>query len=68
MVDYIFPHAVKAYHVKFEEARLDPNIQKWDVSVLHISKSRRHLDKASVLRFWETLDKYVLVCVYMYVW
>ena len=49
--------SVRGYHVKFDELKLDPNISKWDVHVLQISKTRRHLDKASVLRFWETLDK-----------
>ena len=50
-------YTVKGYHVKFDELKLDPNISKWDVHVLQISKTRRHLDKASVLRFWDTLDK-----------
>jgi len=48
---------IKGYHIKFEESRLDLNIKKWDVQVLQISKTKRHLDKASILRFWETLDK-----------
>lgn len=26
---------------------------------LQISRSKRHLDKASIIRFWEILDKYV---------
>ncbi len=28
---------VKAFHVKFEEAKLDNNIQKWDVEVLQVT-------------------------------
>ena len=28
---------VKAFHIRFEELRLDPNIQKWDVHVLQVS-------------------------------
>ena len=28
---------VKAFHVKFEEVKLDSNIQKWDVEVLQVS-------------------------------
>ena len=69
--------AVKGFHVKFDEVKLDGNIQKWDVQllnvssvsvgvvgcvyncvcVLQISKAKRHLDKASILKFWDTLDK-----------
>ena len=50
-------HLVKAFHLKFEGQRLDPNISKWDVNILEISESRRHLDKASCLHFWEAVDK-----------
>lgn len=25
---------VKAFHLKYDEVRLDPNVQKWDVTVL----------------------------------
>lgn len=57
MASYIV--TVKAYHLKFEELKCDPNIQKWDVQVLEISRNKRHLDKASILRFWETLDRWV---------
>ena len=32
----IFSLSVKAFHVKFDEAKLDSNIQKWDVEVLQV--------------------------------
>ncbi len=50
---------VKAFHLKFEEMKLEPNIKKWDVQVLQISRNKRHLDKANILHFWETLDRWV---------
>lgn len=50
---------MKAYHLKFDELRCDPNILKWDIQVLEISRNKRHLDKASILLFWETLDRWV---------
>lgn len=50
---------MKAFHVKFDEAKLDSNIQKWDVEVLQISKTKRHLDKASMLRFWDILERFM---------
>lgn len=28
--------SVKAFHLRFEEHRLDPNIQKWDVHILQV--------------------------------
>ena len=49
--------AVKAFHLMFEGQRLDPNISKWDVNILQISKNKRHLDKASCLHFWESVDR-----------
>jgi len=33
--------AVKAFHLKFEELKCDPNIQKWDVQLLEISRNKR---------------------------
>jgi parafibromin len=50
---------IKAFHLRFEESRLDPNIQKWDVHLLQISQNRRHLDKQSIMRYWETLDRFI---------
>ncbi|XP_064395224.1 parafibromin-like [Halichondria panicea] len=51
---------IKAFHVKFDELKMDKNIQKWDIHILPISNSKRHLDKASVLKFWETLDRFIV--------
>lgn len=51
------PHVVKAFHLKYDEVRLDPNVQKWDVTVLELSYHKRHLDRPVFLRFWETLDR-----------
>lgn len=48
---------VKAFHLKYDEVRLDPNVQKWDVTVLELSYHKRHLDRPVFLRFWETLDR-----------
>ncbi|XP_072919613.1 parafibromin [Hemitrygon akajei] len=51
---------IKAFHLKYDEMRLDPNVQKWDVTVLELSHHKRHLDRAVLLRFWETLDRYMV--------
>lgn len=50
---------IKAFHLKYEETRLDPNVQKWDVTVLELSHHKRHLDRLVFLRFWDTLDRYM---------
>lgn len=65
----VCPAPVRAFHLKYDEAKTDPNVQKWDVTVLELSRHRRHLDRPVFLRFWETLDKsvFVLMCVCVYV-
>ena len=39
--------------------KLDPNVKKWNLQVLDISRQKRHLDRASLLKFWEILDRRV---------
>ncbi|XP_070532316.1 parafibromin-like [Ptychodera flava] len=51
---------IKAFHLKYDEVSLDNNIKKWDVFVLGISRNKRHLDRASLQKFWEVLDKYMV--------
>uniref|UniRef100_A0A667YJL4 Parafibromin n=1 Tax=Myripristis murdjan TaxID=586833 RepID=A0A667YJL4_9TELE len=51
---------IRAFHLKYDEAKTDPNVQKWDVTVLELSHHRRHLDRPVFLRFWETLDRYMV--------
>uniref|UniRef100_A0A665TMR8 Parafibromin n=1 Tax=Echeneis naucrates TaxID=173247 RepID=A0A665TMR8_ECHNA len=48
---------IRAFHLKFDEVKTDPNVQKWDVTILELSRHRRHLDRPVFLRFWETLDR-----------
>ncbi|XP_010768160.1 parafibromin [Notothenia coriiceps] len=51
---------IRAFHLKYDEAKIDPNVQKWDVSVLELSRHRRHLDRPVFLHFWETVDRYLV--------
>ena len=48
---------ISAFHLKFLESPLEPNIKKWNVTILEISKTKRHLDKVAVNKFWEITDK-----------
>eukprot|EP00118_Oscarella_pearsei_P004668 m.20336 g.20336 ORF g.20336 m.20336 type:complete len:554 (+) comp27998_c0_seq1:46-1707(+) len=65
---------VQAFHLKFEGMKTDPNVQKWNVQLIEvgqivfscssltlfmqISKTKRHLDYAAVLRYWQTTDRF----------
>ena len=50
---------VAAFHLKFEEQKLDPNVAKWSVNVLQLSRSKRHLDRAILQKFWEILERHI---------
>lgn len=49
--------SVCAFHLKYDEMKLDANVARWAVTVLNLSRTKRHLDRAVLLGFWETLDK-----------
>lgn len=51
---------IKGFHVKFDDIKVDANVKKWDVEVLTVSRNRRHMDRACALKFWETLDKFMV--------
>ena len=55
----IFSH-VCGFHLKFEDAKLDPNVAKWSVEVLQLSKQKRHLDKAIFIRLWQKIEQFVI--------
>ncbi|KAG8319619.1 parafibromin-like isoform X2 [Homalodisca vitripennis] len=48
------------FHLKFEEMQLDPIVETWDVTLIQISLTKRHLDRAALMVFWETLDKHMM--------
>lgn len=41
--------------------RLDANVARWAVTVIELSRTKRHLDRAALMVFWEHLDKYVIL-------
>uniref|UniRef100_A0A3Q2ZRM4 Parafibromin n=1 Tax=Kryptolebias marmoratus TaxID=37003 RepID=A0A3Q2ZRM4_KRYMA len=51
---------IRAFHLKYDEAKTDPNVQKWDVTVLELSRHKCHVERSVFLHFWETLDKYMM--------
>lgn len=50
---------IKAFHLKWDEQKLDDNVAKWNVHILELSRSKRHLDKANLLKFWSSLDAFM---------
>merc|ERR1711973_722757 len=51
---------IAGFHLKMEETTLEKNIANWAVSVVQLSRNRRHLDRAAMLSFWEKLDKHII--------
>uniref|UniRef100_A0A182RUP8 Parafibromin n=1 Tax=Anopheles funestus TaxID=62324 RepID=A0A182RUP8_ANOFN len=50
---------IAAFHLRYDDLKLDANVAKWAVTVLNISRTKRHLDKACLMAFWEKLDLYM---------
>ncbi|KAJ3412807.1 hypothetical protein HDV05_000213 [Chytridiales sp. JEL 0842] len=47
---------VKGYCLKFSEDPTNEKIKAWNVTILQIHKTRRHLDTPAVNQFWDSLD------------
>uniref|UniRef100_A0A1I7YSV7 CDC73_C domain-containing protein n=1 Tax=Steinernema glaseri TaxID=37863 RepID=A0A1I7YSV7_9BILA len=50
---------VAAFHLKYEGDRTDANIEMWNVTVISIPKTKRHLDKANFGKFWQILERHM---------
>lgn len=51
---------VCAFHLRYDEMKLDANVARWAVTVLNLSRTKRHLDRAVLMTFWERLDNYIM--------
>ncbi|KYR02968.1 RNA polymerase II complex component [Tieghemostelium lacteum] len=51
---------VKGYYLKFDDVTLPDVVKAWDVKILNISKSKRHLDQTAQIEFWNNFDEYIL--------
>eukprot|EP01132_Coremiostelium_polycephalum_P003917 gene3917-4890_t len=51
---------VNGYYMKFDDATLPEVVKSWDVKILNISKSKRHLDQIAQIEFWNSFDNYIL--------
>lgn len=46
-----------AFHLKYDEMKLEANVARWAVTTIELNRGRRHLDRANLMKFWELLDK-----------
>jgi parafibromin len=51
---------IAAFHLRYDEMKMDANVARWAVTVLNISRTKRHLDKSVLMAFWEKLDQYII--------
>lgn len=56
----IFERA-KGFHLMFEGDIKHENIDRWDVTVLPISKTKRWQDPGVAQKFWGVVDNWILV-------
>jgi len=51
---------IAGFHLKHQEETLEKNVANWAVSVIELSRTKRHLDRAALSMFWERLDKHIV--------
>lgn len=51
---------IQAFHLKFVEQKIETNVSKWNVHVMQLSETKRHMDRAALLKFWEVLDRFMI--------
>lgn len=61
-MEFIFKFLIPvcAFHLRYDEMKLDANVARWAVNVLNLSRTKRHLDRAVLMTFWEKLDAHIL--------
>ncbi|KRZ72350.1 Parafibromin [Trichinella papuae] len=50
---------VKAFHLTWDDDKLDNNISQWAVDVMALSRTKRHLDRAIFQKFWESVERHI---------
>eukprot|EP00730_Choanoeca_flexa_P006859 TRINITY_DN12238_c0_g1_i1.p1 TRINITY_DN12238_c0_g1~~TRINITY_DN12238_c0_g1_i1.p1 ORF type:complete len:437 (+),score=109.81 TRINITY_DN12238_c0_g1_i1:61-1311(+) len=48
----------KGFHFMYNNDTLNKNVSKWDVEVLKLNRTRRHMDRTAMYQFWQSLDKW----------
>ncbi|CAJ0568605.1 unnamed protein product, partial [Mesorhabditis spiculigera] len=50
---------VAGFHLAYDNVPVEPNVAKWSVKVLALSRDKRHLDRARLQVFWDLLDRHI---------
>lgn len=51
---------LKGFYLKWDDQPTDPNVSKWNVQIIELSRTKRHLDKAAILKIWSEVDQAIL--------
>lgn len=51
---------VCGFFLKFDSEEINATVKNWNVSVITISKSRRHMDNQASESFWASLERYLV--------
>lgn len=54
----LFSHTC-GFYLHFDDVPVDPTVRTWNVTVLAVSRTRRHLDIKATMAFWSTLDAWM---------
>ena len=46
-------------HLRYDDVDTAPEVKKWNVSVLTVSKHKRHLDTTTAVQFWRLMDEWL---------
>ncbi|KAH3761555.1 RNA polymerase II complex component [Pelomyxa schiedti] len=52
---------VRGFFLRFDDETIPPLIKAWDVLILTINKTKRHLDNAAFEKFWDALDQFTML-------
>ena len=50
---------VKGFHLKFQDMPLNDNVKKWNVKILEISRTKRHVDVSIQNEFWNVMNEFL---------
>ncbi|PAV92588.1 hypothetical protein WR25_14616 [Diploscapter pachys] len=50
---------VQAFHIYYDDIKIEPNVLKWNVERIPVSRMKRYKDKANLARIWEKIDKHI---------
>ncbi|KAJ2338142.1 accessory factor associated with RNA polymerase II, partial [Coemansia sp. RSA 2671] len=52
-------HNCLGFYPKYQDERPKDTVNSWAVSLLNIERSKRHMDRATVVGLWNSLEQYM---------